>query len=102
MKDTLEKLTNELRKLDQLEADAPEREQITRMITEGERRERHAFLHDLSAFFLVACIIVGGLIQLMTGAPALFLVLQGAVLLLLPGLAIFEHRRTMHSGRWRS
>lgn len=102
MKDTSEKLTSELHKLDRLEAETPEREQIIKMIAEGERKERHAFWRDLSFFFLAACAIVCGLIQLMTGAPALFLILQGAVLLLLPGLAFIENKRTMHSGRWRS
>lgn len=101
MNDAPGKLKSELHKLDQLEVEVPNQEQINRRLAAGEKQERRKFLYDLSAFFLVACAIVAGLSQLMMNAPVLFFILQAVVILLLPALAFYERRRTLHSGRWR-
>lgn len=101
MNDASGKLKSELHKLDRLKAEVPNQEQIICRLAEVEKREKRMFLHDLSVFFLVACVIVVGLTQLMVNAPVVFLILQAVLILLLPALVFYERRRILHSGRWQ-
>lgn len=92
----------EMQKLDRLKTEVPDNKQLMERLSFMEKAERHTLIKELSLFSLLGCLIVIAILQIMADFPALFLVLQVLVMVLLPLLIYLDHRRIRRSrGRIR-
>lgn len=93
-KETISHLKQELKKIDAAFEPAPLHQfELNRQLARFKQERKRAMQKELLCFMVSAFVILSLYITISIQVPVLFLMVQGAALILLPALVMFEKKR---------
>ena len=93
-KETVAHLKHELEKLDDtFVPPVPQAFELNQRLARFKQERKRALKKELLCFIVMALVILSAYLTISVQVPAVFIMVQGAALILLPALALIEKRR---------
>ncbi|KFM84461.1 YxlC family protein [Bacillus paralicheniformis] len=98
-KETITQLKRELERMDDtFVPPVPQVFELNQRLARFKQERKRALKKELLCFIVMALVILSAYLTISVQVPAVFIVVQGAALILLPALALLEKRRRAADG----